>query len=228
MTARMGIEQAVARAVSGATDAGDAYARALRAVADGDRLAARRGLGAGAVDPDVLRCVATWAADDEAARAFAQTTCETALRSGEGLPGRVWQSGRAIWVDGRCDRRPAARAGPPRQAAGHACGGRASRCAASAASSASSRSSARARASTTPDLVATLEVVGAQLGQVVERRRAEDSQRASEQRHRATLQAALDCVVTMDHHGRVVEFNPAAERTFGYPSGRRSAARWPS
>jgi PAS domain S-box-containing protein len=30
------------------------------------------------------------------------------------------------------------------------------------------------------------------------------------------LDAALDCVVTMDHEGRVVDFNPAAERTFGY------------
>ena len=33
---------------------------------------------------------------------------------------------------------------------------------------------------------------------------------------RAILEAALDCVVTMDENGCVVEFNPAAERTFGY------------
>ena len=68
------------------------------------------------------------------------------------------------------------------------------------------------------ELLAVLEVVGVQLGQLVERRRAEDSHHASEQRYRATLQAALDCVVTMDHRGRVLEFNPAAERTFGYTS----------
>ena len=30
------------------------------------------------------------------------------------------------------------------------------------------------------------------------------------------LDAALDCVITIDDDGRVVEFNPAAERTFGY------------
>ena len=30
------------------------------------------------------------------------------------------------------------------------------------------------------------------------------------------LEAALDCVVTMDHEGCVVDFNPAAERTFGH------------
>ena len=39
------------------------------------------------------------------------------------------------------------------------------------------------------------------------------------ERYRALLQAALDCVVTMDHRGRVVEWNPAAERTFGWTAG---------
>jgi PAS domain S-box-containing protein len=33
---------------------------------------------------------------------------------------------------------------------------------------------------------------------------------------RAYLDAALDCVIVADASGRVVEFNPAAERTFGY------------
>jgi PAS domain S-box-containing protein len=32
----------------------------------------------------------------------------------------------------------------------------------------------------------------------------------------AILEAALDCVIVIDHAGRVGEFNPAAERTFGY------------
>jgi len=32
----------------------------------------------------------------------------------------------------------------------------------------------------------------------------------------AMVESALDCVITMDHEGRVVEFNPAAQRTFGY------------
>jgi len=33
---------------------------------------------------------------------------------------------------------------------------------------------------------------------------------------RAMLETALDAIIMMDHQGRVVEFNPAAERTFGY------------
>jgi diguanylate cyclase (GGDEF)-like protein/PAS domain S-box-containing protein len=38
----------------------------------------------------------------------------------------------------------------------------------------------------------------------------------AEARRAAMLEAALDCIVTMDADGRVVDFNAAAERTFGY------------
>jgi PAS domain S-box-containing protein len=41
--------------------------------------------------------------------------------------------------------------------------------------------------------------------------------RESEERMRAILESALDAVVTMDRHGRIVEFNPAAEKIFGSP-----------
>src|SRR2546426_53790 len=40
--------------------------------------------------------------------------------------------------------------------------------------------------------------------------------RESEARNAAILQMALDAIVTIDHEGRVVEFNPAAEKMFGY------------
>ena len=36
------------------------------------------------------------------------------------------------------------------------------------------------------------------------------------ERHRAVLTSTLDCVIAIDRTGRVLEFNPAAERTFGY------------
>ncbi len=35
-------------------------------------------------------------------------------------------------------------------------------------------------------------------------------------RHRAVMTSSLDCVIAMDGTGAVIEFNPAAERTFGY------------
>jgi PAS domain S-box-containing protein len=51
---------------------------------------------------------------------------------------------------------------------------------------------------------------------ITERRRAEEDLRASEARATAVVQTALDCVVVMDFAGVIIEFNPAAERTFGY------------
>jgi len=59
--------------------------------------------------------------------------------------------------------------------------------------------------------------------EIVERRRVEEmlhrekrQLKGSEARNAAILESALDCVVTIDHEGRITEFNPAAERTFGY------------
>ncbi len=40
--------------------------------------------------------------------------------------------------------------------------------------------------------------------------------RDSEARKSAILEVALDCIITIDGDGRIVDFNPAAETTFGY------------
>ena len=38
----------------------------------------------------------------------------------------------------------------------------------------------------------------------------------SDARNTAILESALDCIITIDHKGAILEFNPAAEKTFGY------------
>ena len=51
---------------------------------------------------------------------------------------------------------------------------------------------------------------------ITARRKAEVTLRESEARKTAIMEAAMDCILTMDHEGMITDFNPAAERTFGY------------
>lgn len=207
-------EQAVARAVAGAADSGEAQHRALEALC--------RSLGwvlAATWEPDqsdVLRCTDLWSEPDPALDTFAEATRAYALRRDEGLPGRVWTDRAAAWItdataDPQLPRRGLAAAaglhtaiGVPIESGREVCG--------------VLECFGRQQIAPDADLLASMEVVGGLLGQVAQRRRAEADKHLSEQRHRATLEAALDPVVTMDHEGRVIEFNPAAERVFGWKS----------
>jgi PAS domain S-box-containing protein len=216
MPVRMRMERAVARAVAGAADAADAYTRALQAIAEGVDWQLAAAWEPDDADPDLLRCVASWAVDEEGPRNFAAVTNGRTMHRGEGLPGRVWQTNRPVWIedaarDEHLPRRTAAEATGLHSAVGFPVRSERGMVAVVEVFGTSPRSPDR-------ELVGTLEVVGGQLGQLVERRRAEDSRLAGEQRHRAALEAALDCVVTMDHRGRVLQFKPPPERTFGYRS----------
>jgi PAS domain S-box-containing protein len=162
-----------------------------------------------------LHCVRTWSAD-EPADEFQALSAALALAPGEGLPGRVLETGAPTWLtDAPAD------ANFPRAAAARRDGLR--------AGFGFPLRSARgvvgvmeffARELREPDerLLATMEMVGSQVGQFVARRRAEDEVRARESRLRAMLEAALDAVVSMDSEGRVIGWNAAAEAIFGYPA----------
>jgi PAS domain S-box-containing protein len=52
------------------------------------------------------------------------------------------------------------------------------------------------------------------------RRRAEVALAQSERRKAAILDSVLDCIVSIGADGRVIEFNSAAEQTFGYTKGQ--------
>jgi PAS domain S-box-containing protein len=51
---------------------------------------------------------------------------------------------------------------------------------------------------------------------ITERKQAEEALRQSEARKTAMLDTAMDAVVTIDHEGKIVEFNPAAEQMFDF------------
>jgi PAS domain S-box-containing protein len=57
--------------------------------------------------------------------------------------------------------------------------------------------------------------VGAIGRDITDRKQTEAALRESEARKSAILEAALDCIISMDGTGRITEFNSAAEQTFG-------------
>ncbi len=63
-------------------------------------------------------------------------------------------------------------------------------------------------------VVAVSEIVLA--AAISERQREKDALSASNAQRQAILDVALDSIITIDHQGRILEFNPASERIFGY------------
>src|SRR4051794_28567802 len=163
---------------------------------------------------DRLICADAWSAEGFDAGGFLEVTRSRSFAAGEGLPGRVWETRAPAWIVDTA-RDP----NFPRAVAVADAGLRSGFCfpvgSPRGVLGAIEFFTAKLRE---PDdeMLSTMEIVGGQLGQFVERRRAEIDLRASVERKRAILDAALDCLITIDHEGRVLEFNPAAERTFGY------------
>ncbi|MEA3198703.1 MAG: hypothetical protein QOE90_131 [Thermoplasmata archaeon] len=157
-----------------------------------------------------LVCTATWRAPGADAQAFVDATQGARLAKGEGLPGRVLASRAPEWIpDSAADARDAAGGAGPRGAVAFPL-----------------RISGRvagviellARDLRAPDaaLVRVLDAIGAQVGLFVERAAAEDARHDAAARAGAVVDAALDAIVTLDEAGRILAWNPAAQRTFGW------------
>ena len=65
--------------------------------------------------------------------------------------------------------------------------------------------------------ISFLQAVANVLATAMDRALDEQALRQSEARNAAILETALDCIITLDREGRIVDFNRAAEKTFGYP-----------
>ena len=163
---------------------------------------------------DALRCRAVWTGPRAAADPFVAESRAVQLRPGEGLPGRVWAGQEPSWVADA-----AVEKGFPRAAAAAAAGlrsGFAFPVRGTTGLLGVIEFFVSERRELDDDLLETMSSLGSQIGQFVERCRAQQAVLESDARKSAILNAAFDCVVTMDHRGNVVEVNEATERTFGY------------
>ncbi|MES1261702.1 MAG: ATP-binding protein, partial [Acidobacteriota bacterium] len=78
-----------------------------------------------------------------------------------------------------------------------------------------------------PETLDALAAIANSMALGIERKRKEAALLESEARKTAILNTALDCVITIDENSRIVEFNPAAETTFGYSSAVAIGSRMP-
>ena len=140
---------------------------------------------------------------------FAETSRSVMLAPGHGMPGEVWRTGRPAWIADAPSIRARCRA--PRPPPRRACAPPSPSRSAAPATCSASWSSSPPRAGARRRAAGHDEQPGSQIGQFVERCRAERGVRESEARKTAILNAAFDCIITMDGTGHIVEVNAATE-----------------
>ena len=211
--ARLGAQYGVVRAIGEADNFDDAAPKLLAAIARplGREVAQYWSVG----DDGVLHCDVHWHEDGMEVDTFEKASREITFAPGQGLPGQAWQDRRPVWLgdalaagnflrtsEAEADDLHGGMAFPV--IGGDDCIG------------VIELFSHQVR-ERDPEIYALTEALGRQVGEFIEAADVEQAVRISESRNRAVVDSSLDAVITMDHEGRVVEFNPAAERLFGYP-----------
>ena len=163
---------------------------------------------------NALQCVEVWHSERLNIDEFEAVSVSLSPLRGECLAGRVWQTGKPAWVINFAEKEPsqhaviAARSGM-RTAFGIPIkvGGEVKTVLEFFSPQASQPD---------PELLQMIGMLGAQMGHLVERKLTEEALRNTVIRKAAILESALDCVIIFDHEGRILEWNPAAERAFGW------------
>jgi PAS domain S-box-containing protein len=185
---------------------------------------------------DRLRMVQCWSSDPRLTEGFAETSRALEFVEGEGLPGRAWREGRPIWMNDFSRENEMPR------------GVAAARCRLHAALSfpVSGREFVGVIEffndevlELDPELAQMMSAVGAQIGQFLERREAEQALAESQSLFRGIFEGAQDAILLTSDSGQYIEANPAALNLFGYsrrellgkhvweivPTGQEEAAR---
>jgi len=166
-------------------------------------------------EANVLRWACGWYRPTRDFGAFEASSRDLAVSRGLGLLGRVWATGRARSIEDVASDLDSQRAAAAATSGLHAefafavTNGR-KVTGVIALHSNDRRSLDRATLRVMTD-------IGSQIGNFIERRRAEDELRRSGDRIRAILDNVADGIITVDERLVVRSYNPAAERLFGYP-----------
>ncbi len=211
---RLSAQYAVARILGDAPDASDTTRRVIEAICT------NLGWSAGSLwivdeTEQMLTCVESRRLSRSTDR-FRGRAPDKPLKNGQGLPGKVWASGAPAWIQD-----VEAESSFPRSVLATSLGVHG----AFAFPVKSGHTVLGVMEFFSPEirpaddeLLRTIGVMGSELGLYLERKRFEERGSQSEVRQEAIVDAALDSIVSMNHHGVITHFNRAAERTFGYRS----------
>jgi PAS domain S-box-containing protein len=161
-----------------------------------------------------LRCIGVWRRPSIEATQFEARTMEFVFAAGEGLPGRVWQNGSASWVtdlnmDANFPRHSIAARDGVQSGAGFPI------LAGMESLGVMEFFSLQTR-EVDAELLEMMSHIGIQIGQLIERKRAEEALRESEDRFRTLAETASDAIITIDEGSNIIFVNPATEGIFGY------------
>src|SRR5262245_23319108 len=161
----------------------------------------------------LLRCIETWEAPSITDHSFVQATQHATFQRGVGLPGRVWQSCQPDWIAQIAADENFPRAEQAAESGLHS----AFACPLRAGGELLGVLEFFSPTIRSPDadLLEMMNTLGNQIGQFMRQHSAQSELRRGEARTRAILDVALDCIIAIDHDEQILEFNPAAEQTFG-------------
>jgi diguanylate cyclase (GGDEF)-like protein/PAS domain S-box-containing protein len=204
------LEHSVAHSIAAAESVTAAMTAAIRAICETEGWECGRYFRPDS-EAGVLRFGESWGIEDPAIQEFLERSREIVYRPGVGLMGRVWQSGQPLWVadltrDSRAQRAAfGADAGIrggfvfPVRSEGKVIG--------------VLGFNSRQVRETDEGLLKAILVIGSQIGQFLERKRAEEEQR----RFRAAMDASADLMLLIDPTSLLyVDVNDAACRALGY------------
>ena len=224
---RLAIEHSVARILAEAVSLAEATKKIIQSVCDtlewdaGSLLTLDKPAG-------LLRCVEFWHGSSVEVQAFEDATRQRTYAPGTGLPGRVWSGGQSVWIKDVVQDTNFPRAAAARQAGLHGAFGFPIRMGGEIIGIIEFFS--REIRQPDEDLLRTFGAIGAQIGQFIERKRAEENMARLNQQNHLILGSTAEGILGLDLQGNHTFVNPAAARMLGYEVeeliGRPSHSLW--
>lgn len=164
---------------------------------------------------NVVRSVDYWTAPGIRRETADALCCGHAFERGAGMPGEVWARGESVWARDfshqpeKYPRAPLARLAGVRS-------GFAFPITFDSRVVGAMEFFSREAMEPDPPLAVVMRVLGAQIGDYIERRRTVEALHESEERYRVVSQTAPDAIITIDAQSRILFCNPAVKKIFGY------------